>query len=176
MSDSSYGVSILNNCKYGCNIYGNEMQLTLLKSAKEPDYAADMGGHSFTYSLLPHSGNVTQGETVRESHFLNCPVTSVLGVYDMPPVIRFKGNIVIDAIKKACGSDDVILRFHEYCGGRTTAHIYPSFAIDGWAVCNMLEQDLKETVAEEPIELSLRPFEIVTLKLKRRLLSGTDNI
>ena len=35
---------------------------------------------------------------------------------------------------------------------------------------------MKETVAEEPIELSLRPFEIVTLKLKRRLPSGTDNI
>ncbi len=176
LSDSSYGVSILNNCKYGCNIYGNEMQLTLLKSAKEPDYAADMGEHYFTYSLLPHSGNVTQSDTVRESHFLNCPIKLVRGVYNMPPVIQIEGNIVIDAIKKACDSNDVILRFHEYCGGRTTAHIYPSFAIDGWTVCNMLEQDMKETVAEEPIELSLRPFEIVTLKLKRRLPSGTDNI
>ncbi|HIW72782.1 MAG TPA: alpha-mannosidase [Firmicutes bacterium] len=165
LSDDSYGVSLLNDCKYGYNIYGNEMNITLLKSAKEPDYAADMGVHHFTYALLPHAGTVTQADTISESHFLNRPLTVASGESCRTPLFSFEGNIVIDALKKACDSDDLVVRFHECHGGRTHARLRLPAPINGWTVCNMLEQDTGERVPGDQVELVLRPFEIVTVKL-----------
>lgn len=167
LSDDSYGVSLLNNCKYGCNVFGNEMQITLLKSAKEPDYTADMGEHHFTYSLLPHTGTVTRGNTIPESHFLNHPVAVIAGGMKALPSVRFEGNIVVDAVKKACDSDDVVVRFHEYRGGRTTARLHLESPVSGWTLCNMLEENSGPRMDTDCVEVSLRPFEIVTVKLHR---------
>ena len=43
LSETGYGVSLLNDCKYGYSIKGHAMKLSLLKSAKHPDTSADMG-------------------------------------------------------------------------------------------------------------------------------------
>jgi alpha-mannosidase len=53
LSERGYGVSLLNDCKYGHDIKDNVIRLTLLKSATYPDVEADQGEHVFTYSLLP---------------------------------------------------------------------------------------------------------------------------
>lgn len=164
LSDDSYGVSLLNNCKYGHSIYGNEMQITLLKSPKEPDYAADMGRHGFTYSLLPHSGRVTDGGTIPESHFLNRPLISVEGAAKAYPALNFDGNIIIDTVKAAENGDGVIVRFHEYRGGRTSV----SLMLDGmteWAACNMLEEEKTAFVQSGSVNMNIRPFEITTVKI-----------
>lgn len=56
LSEYNYGVSILNNCKYGGAIHGNLIRLSLLRSAKAPDNKADMGIHKFEYAIYPHNG------------------------------------------------------------------------------------------------------------------------
>ncbi len=61
LSEGGYGVSLLNDCKYGHDIRGNTLRLTLLKSALRPDAAADKGRHTFTYCLLPHGGDWREG-------------------------------------------------------------------------------------------------------------------
>ncbi len=164
LSDDSYGVSLMNDCKYGYSIYGNEMQITLLKSSKEPDYAADMGKHSFTYSLLPHAGKVTEGSTIPESHFLNHPVLSAKGTAKDFPALSFEGNIVVDAVKTAENGKDVIIRFHEFRGGRTLVRLKLDGMI-GWTLCNMLEQEMSELNKMDFVSLNLSPFEITTVKI-----------
>ena len=57
MSEGKYGVALLNNCKYGYSARDNILGLSLLKSSKGPNDKADMGNHTFTYSILPHKGN-----------------------------------------------------------------------------------------------------------------------
>lgn len=165
LSDDSYGVSLLNDCKYGYNIYENEMNITLLKSAKEPDYAADMGEHRFTYALLPHAGTVTQGDTISESHFLNHSPVVIHGQGSQPPLLSFSGNVVIDALKKAYDGKEIVVRFHEYRGGRTRVQLRLNAPVNGWSVCNMLEQDIGDQISGDCVELALHPFEIVTVKL-----------
>ena len=54
LSEFGYGVSILNDSKYGFATLGNVMRLSLLRSAKAPDEHADMGRHIIRYALLPH--------------------------------------------------------------------------------------------------------------------------
>src|SRR5699024_2578924 len=54
LSEGNYGVSLLNDSKYGYDIKGNIMRLSLLRSPKWPDEHADIAHHAFTYSLYPH--------------------------------------------------------------------------------------------------------------------------
>lgn len=79
LSETGYGVSLLNNCKYGYNIKDNAMKLSLLKSAKYPDTSADMGEHDFTYALLPHAGTFLDGMVIEEANRLNLPALAVAG-------------------------------------------------------------------------------------------------
>ncbi|EGG21717.1 alpha-mannosidase [Cavenderia fasciculata] len=71
LSEYGYGVALLNDCKYGYSVSGGVMRLSLLRSAKSPDDEADMGTHRFTYSLLPHTGDLQQSGVITEGYALN---------------------------------------------------------------------------------------------------------
>ena len=88
LSEGGYGVSLLNDCKYGHDIRDNILRLSLLRAPTVPDPEADQGEHHFTYSLLPHAGGWEAG-TAAEAYRLNDPVIGfrcpVIG--DRSPVI-----------------------------------------------------------------------------------------
>ncbi|MBE3583568.1 MAG: alpha-mannosidase [Limnochordaceae bacterium] len=73
LSEDGYGVSLLNDGKYGHDIHDSTIRLTLLKSPVSPDPRADEGRQHFTYSLLPHSGDWRQAQTVARAYELNAP-------------------------------------------------------------------------------------------------------
>lgn len=52
LSENGYGVSILNDSKYGFATVGNLMRLSLLRAPKAPDAHADMGKLFLTNSLM----------------------------------------------------------------------------------------------------------------------------
>jgi alpha-mannosidase len=56
LSEGDYGAALLNDCKYGYSARDNVLGISLLKSSKSPNEVADMGKHTFTYSLYPHQG------------------------------------------------------------------------------------------------------------------------
>ncbi|MDH7570868.1 MAG: glycoside hydrolase family 38 C-terminal domain-containing protein, partial [Armatimonadota bacterium] len=66
LSEGDYGVALLNDCKYGYDVRGNVLRLSLLRAPKNPDPNADMGRHLFTYALYPHPGDVRLGAVVAE--------------------------------------------------------------------------------------------------------------
>ena len=74
LSEAGYGVSLLNDCKYGYDVHGDVLRVTLLRGPESPDPDADRGQHEFTYALFPHAGDWTAGETVRRGWELNVPV------------------------------------------------------------------------------------------------------
>lgn len=73
LSEHGYGVSILNDCKYGFATAGSLMRLSLLRSPKAPDAHADMGRHRIRYAILPHEGGL-DARTVRAARAFNYPV------------------------------------------------------------------------------------------------------
>ena len=77
LSEGDYGVGLLNDCKYGHDIKGDIMRLTLLKSAIKPDPNADRGDHQFTYALYPHPGDWYDGGTTAQGYRLNNPLAAV---------------------------------------------------------------------------------------------------
>ena len=167
LSEEGYGVSILNNCKYGHNIYGNAMHITLLKAGKYPDTEADMGRHEFTYALLPHAGTVAQGNTIEEAVRLNLPAHVLENSAAKRELSVYTGNrsVYIDALKKAEDGDDIVLRVHECRGGHAEATVQPGFAIRGYIPCNLLEEPTGEFVEAKEIPVSLAPFKLATFRL-----------
>ncbi|WP_310485604.1 alpha-mannosidase [Chamaesiphon sp. VAR_48_metabat_403] len=76
LTDNSgeYGVSILNDCKYGFDAGTDYLRLTLLRSSKWPDPTADRGYHEFSYAIYPHIGTWQTAQTVRRGLELNSPL------------------------------------------------------------------------------------------------------
>ena len=90
LTDSSgeYGVSLLNDCKYGFDAGTDYLRLTLLRSSKWPDPTADRGYHEFTYAIYPHSGTWQAAQTVRKGLELNSP----LQVLQLAPTTKTDAN------------------------------------------------------------------------------------
>ncbi|MEG4343254.1 alpha-mannosidase [Microcoleus sp. A003_D6] len=74
ISNDGFGVSLLNDCKYGCDLQPNQIRLTLLRGSTWPDEQADVGVSEFTCAVYPHAGNWQQAGTVRRGCELNLPL------------------------------------------------------------------------------------------------------
>ncbi|MEG1310987.1 MAG: alpha-mannosidase [Romboutsia sp.] len=170
LSQRDYGVSLLNNCKYGHDIKDNIIRLTLLKSATHPDPVQDQGEQIFTYSLLPHSGDFIEGNTVKAAYELNQPLTYIDGsIRKDIPNRMFNFNdayILVDAIKKAEDEDMIVLRFHEYSGSKQDVKISSEYEIVGWQESDLMEKPLEQLRNEKIINVTLTPYEIKTVMIK----------
>jgi alpha-mannosidase len=168
LSEQGYGVSLLNDCKYGYDIKDHIIRLSLIKSAIYPDVEADQGHHEFTYALLPHAGGWLEGNTVREAWQLNNPLTFTSGqpIQSMFSLFHTTADsIMIDAVKKAEDSQSIVLRLHEFHGSRGTAEIRSDLKIRAWQECDLLEQPI-EAVNEGAFQFSIKPYEIKTFLIQ----------
>ena len=169
ISDSNYGVSILNDCKYGHSARGNKISITLLKSAKFPDCSADMGTHEFTYSLLPHDGTAVSGETVKQANLLNMPPLVLSGKSAAENKKLFtvnSENVIIDAVKQADNGSGIILRLHECRGGKARINISSDYDVSSFTPCNLLEEPTGEEFNGNSICTDFNPFEIKSFIIK----------
>lgn len=167
LSETGYGVSLLNDCKYGYNVKDNAIKLSLLKSAIYPDTSADKGFHEFTYALYPHSGIVVEGGTMEEASRLNLPAQAVLGACkDKRRLVQVSSDCVqIDAVKKAEEEECLIVRLHECRGSRGNVVLSSEYPVERIVSCNLLEHDLEEAVLGNSVAFKIKPFEIKTFKI-----------
>lgn len=166
LSEHGYGVSLLNDCKYGYDIKDNVMRLSLIKSATVPDAQADQGLHEFTYSLMPHAGDWRAAGTVKEAWALNSPLAALPGEPDRPSLSMFRldhDGVMIDAVKKAEQGDEVVIRLHEYRGARGAVAITSDFEIVSWQETDLLERPTGSRSTESVIRLEMKPYEIKTV-------------
>ncbi|MCD9022813.1 alpha-mannosidase [Cohnella silvisoli] len=163
LSERGYGVSLLNDCKYGYDIKDNVLRLSLLKSAINPDPEADIGDHTFVYALLPHEGDWYAGGTVQEAWSLNNPLTAYEGAPARGAFSMFRlsaSNVMVDAVKKAEDGDRLVLRVHEFAGVRSTVELSSDLHIVSMQECNLMERPIGE--AATSLTFELKPYEIKT--------------
>jgi len=173
ISEQGFGVSLMNDCKYGHHTKGNVMRLTLLRSPKDPDEMADMGEHVFTYSLMPHAGDYIQAETVRRAYELNVPLRATLGRSSkgaLPAVHSFISvdapNVVLETVKRAEKEDATILRLYECHNQRANVTVTVNLPFKKVWECDLMERNIGEVSAKEgAFTLDVKPFEIKTFKL-----------
>nr|WP_246246712.1 alpha-mannosidase [Paenibacillus lemnae] len=178
LSENGFGVSLLNDCKYGYDIKDGIMRLSLLRAPSWPDVAADRGTHVFTYSLYPHEGNWGQAHTVREAAELNTPSQIIKidssGSLSLPASHSWlslnSDHVVLDTIKPAENGEGTIIRLYESAGGREKITItWPQTAAQVVNV-NLLEDELGqdgiEILSDGSWQLSFKPYEVKSLKIK----------
>ncbi len=130
LSDNVHGLSVLNDSTYGYDCKDNVLRLTLLRSPASPDPHADEGKHEFSYSLYPHGPTDKDSSTMRSGYELNARLIAMETEShsgDLPAEHSFvtiaPENVIITAIKKAEDSKDLVIRFYEFTGRKTTATI-----------------------------------------------------
>lgn len=171
LSEAGYGVSLLNDSKYGYDVKGNVLRLSLLRAPKWPDAGADLGLQEFTYSLFPHQDDWRQAGTVRRGYELNHPVTAYISEAHpgtLPASHSFieldSQHTVLDTVKPAEEGDGYVLRMYEAAGGRERVGIEVSAEITSVSETNLLEEvqgslDLEQGL----VRTATAPYEVKTL-------------
>ena len=170
LSEGGFGVSLLNDCKYGHDVHENVLRLSLLRGSTSPDPEADQGEHHFIYSLLPHKGN-WEIETYAQAYALNDPLIVFLQEKCPTPkqfclISSDADNVIIETIKIAEDGNGLIVRLYESHQKRGTVLLKAGFRLAQVWQTSLLEQNLTpvENYAEY-IKLQIHPFEIITLRL-----------
>lgn len=176
LSEGGYGVSLLNDCKYGHDVHDNVLRLSLLRGSTSPDPQADQGEHRFVYSLLPHRDG-WEHETSAQAYALNDPILSyrAMGNEKQVPVPLISPcsllgasspNIIIETVKRAEDGNGFIVRLYESQRKRGVISLKTSFRLAQAWHTNLLEQNLSPVETHEHhLQLLARPFEIITLRL-----------
>jgi len=174
LSDKKGGISLLNNSKYGYDIHGNVMKLSLLRSPVWPDPTADRGKHCFTYSLYTHPGRWNDAFTVQRGYELNTPmIVRVVKKHsgELPKEFSFfsvsSPAVVLDTVKKAEDDDSIVLRLYEAYGKPETVTVKLFKApVKVWETSLMEENPVEVPFKGREINLGFKKFEIKTLKVK----------
>ncbi|MFG3437317.1 alpha-mannosidase [Nonomuraea sp. NPDC047897] len=172
VTDSTYGHDVTRTVRASDSGTTTTLRVSLLRAPRFPDPETDQGVHRFRHALVP---GATIGDAVREGWFVNLPERRVPGDAEVAPLVTVDDDaVVVTAVKLADdGSGDVVVRFHESRGGRARARVSPGFAATGVVVTDLLERPLAGATAPEPapadgaVTVSLRPFELVTLRFSR---------
>uniref|UniRef100_A0A7S4NLE7 alpha-mannosidase n=1 Tax=Paramoeba aestuarina TaxID=180227 RepID=A0A7S4NLE7_9EUKA len=177
LSEHKYGVSLINDSKYGYSVIDNCLSLTLLRAPKKPDRTADMGDHQFKFAIYPHEGGFPGGQVMKESYDFNYSFQNhfAQGPKKAGFPINFVGeDVLLDTIKLAedQGEEDetkVVFRLVELGGGREWVELNFVRNIKDAKVVNILEEEEKgggEVEMErggKGVRVYVKPFKVVTL-------------
>ncbi|MGL4760247.1 MAG: alpha-mannosidase [Sarcina sp.] len=174
LSEGDFGISLLNNSKYGHDIKDGNMRLTLLKSSCDPNPEADKEVHNFIYSIYTHEGTWKEAKTTQRAYELNNPLVAVVEeahAGEMPSNLSFvkvnAENVMIEVIKKAEDSDHLVVRMYEFHNKRTNVTMEFYKEIAEICECNLIERDLEVIEAKgNKVDFTIKPFEIKTFKFK----------
>jgi alpha-mannosidase len=174
LSEAGYGVALLNDGKYGYDVRGNVLRLSLLRAPTAPDPECDQGHHRFTYALLPHAGDPGTGGVLQAATALNVAV-AVVPTTPHPGSLPPSGSFVsVDdpgfvpvAVKRADdGSGDLVVRGYEAFGGHRRARLRVAAPFSHASRTDLLERPRHDLAVEgDSVLLSLRPFDLVTVRL-----------
>jgi alpha-mannosidase len=187
--DGDYGVSLLNDCKYGFDTANDTIRMTLLRSAAYPfelraafglpvdkktlGELTDQGEHHVAYALYPHRSDFLEALTARKAYEFNLPTVPVMEPsHDghLPKVFSFISaqpeNIILTVVKKAEDSDDMILRFFETSSKNTKAVIRLAEAPKSAKETDLMENETSRIpIKEKSVEIPISRHEIKTAKI-----------
>ncbi len=171
LSQTDYGVSLLNDCKYGYDCRGKVLRLTLLKGATYPDPQADVGTHHFTYVLMPHAGSWQEGGTHEAALRLNVPLVARPAA-EVPAVPARRmldldaPGMTLEAVKRAEDGGDLILRLVEREGRRMRGAVRLERPVTAAWSCDLMEtKEAELPVKDGAVRFEARAYEFVTLRL-----------
>ncbi len=182
LSEPRFGVALLNNGRYGYSVQEGGIRISLLRAPSYPDPTADRGHHRVTVSLLPHGPGLA--EVLSQAEALNTPLRvrppasapeqepPSLAVTSDPVCTLADPRIAVSAVKLADdGSGDLVVRMWEATGDRVRTTLELARPALAAFRTNLMEEpygDGHPQVVAGVIELEMRPFELLTLRIERQ--------
>ncbi|MFI0719595.1 alpha-mannosidase [Streptomyces sp. NPDC021224] len=178
IGEHNWGAAVVNDSTYGHDVSRTTredggttttLRLSLLRSPHSPDPQADRGRHSFGYALVVGAG---VGDAVAAGYAFNLPLRPAGAAPAGGPALVTVDNpdITVETVKLADDrSGDVVVRLYESRGGAARGVLHTGFALAGAEVTDLLENPLEPVAAgaDGGLPLELRPFQILTLRLRR---------
>jgi alpha-mannosidase len=168
VSADGAGLSVLNDCKYGHDVKGGDVGITVARSpvyaCHEPaqldpdgiyDYL-DQGLQQFTYRLLPHAGDCRAAGTVRLAAELNQPPFALLESYH-------RGDLSLQASYASVDADDVVVSVLKAAEDGDGAVVVRAYETAGHSARATIALPL----VQRTIEAEFGPHEIKTFKVPR---------
>jgi alpha-mannosidase len=174
LSDTKHGFSLLNDSKYGYDVKGNVLRLSLLRSPEWPDPHADEGHHEFIYSLYPHAGTWRDAQIVRRGYELNYKLLAIRSQkHDgtLPAEYSFikieSDNVVLTAVKKSEDDDSLVLRFYEWAGREEDVKLQLPAGARSASETDLMERSITDlAVHDDVVTVHTKPYEIKTIKVR----------
>jgi alpha-mannosidase len=174
LSDATHGFSLLNDSKYGYDVKGNVLRLSLLRSPEWPDPHADEGHHEFTYSLYPHAGTWRDAQTVRRGYELNYKLFALQSQKHAGPLSAERSfvrvdadNVVLTAFKKSEDDNFLVLRFYEWAGKEADVKLQLPAGAQSASETDLMERSIADlAVRNNAVTMHTKPYEIKTLKVR----------
>lgn len=178
LSDDKRGLTLVNDSKFGHSCNENVLRLTLIRSSYEPDPLPEIADHEIRFAVIPHAGALDVNAAIRAGEEFNSPMAVVSAPVqqgELPAEKSFvemiSSNVFISTIKKAEGSDALVIRMFEAKGEATTARIRVSglVAPDAKAVeTDVLERPVEKNTAKldgEFVSVAVPAFGQATVKI-----------
>ena len=172
LSEGHYGVSLLNDCKYGHSVHDGVIGLTLIKSGIEPNPVTDQEEHFFTYALYPHAEGWQQAGTVQEAYRLNQPAFAVDGgeagaSWSLLSVN--KPNVIVETVKHAEDGDGWVVRMYECDNAKTPVKLQWNRPVRSVEECNCIEEKVCDLAHKEgAFDFVIKPLEIKTFRIREK--------
>jgi alpha-mannosidase len=179
-SDSSYGVAILNDGRYGISAEHGSFGISIVRTPIYPDFATDSERGSFTFSIYPHLGTWREAEIPRRAYELNNPIQVTDSSSRTESRARAgesysfleidSSNMMLEAIKLAEDSEEMIIRLYETKNKSGEAKVKLWRKVKSVKSLDILElnevKNDKLAFFENEIILSYRNYQILTLKVE----------
>lgn len=171
ISDHSYGVALINDCKYGHAVKENMIDLALLRSTSDPDHSADIGSHLIRYAYLLHKGTLVESDVMACAAMLNRPA-GVFGRFESDADSMFchiaeSDGVTLEVMKKGEKENCRIIRLVE-CNGKSSKAVLEFAGKVSAAETNLTEWEngREMKLPDGKLQVTLNPFEIRTYKIK----------
>lgn len=173
LSDDNYGVSLINDSKYGYDIKGNLMRLSLLRAPLAPDPMCDRGYQDFSYAVYPHKGDWRQAQTTRRAIEYNEPLLvfrTAAHKGSLSPKMSFvqaaPENVILNVVKQAEDSKAWIVRLYETHGSTAQATVSFFQKIKTVEEVDLVEINPKKcAVKGQGFQFTIKPYEIRTFRV-----------
>jgi alpha-mannosidase len=175
VGEPDYGIAIVNDSTYGHEVTRRPRQgggaitcvrLSLLRAPRSPDPEADQGRHRLRYALVP---GATIGDAVCEGYRINLPPRVVPGAAPVEPLVSVdNADVIVESVKLADDrSGDVVVRLYEALGRRVRCVVRASFPVIAVCMVDLLERSIGNLAYDDAVTITLRPFQILTLRFTR---------
>ncbi len=173
ISEADYGVALMNDCKYGYEVYGSEIKLTLLKCATYPNKNGDKGLHQFTYSIYAHQGDLNNSDVSKQAFLLNNPPIVVknnnVGTQNSQNssfVTVDDDRVVVESMKLAEDGKGYIVRTYESVNATVTAKVAFNEKVKSIYKCDLLENKQEKLADGNACEITYKPYKIISLYIE----------